>query len=316
MVAQPSDKRLRRRERVRFSLAACKTSPTSSPIASRWRHTSVVSRNLWPAAFRLGPLNDLSSSQYVIHNSHADSTQPHSSQPWPGWVEEEQGFAFVILGDSSWCTSRTGDKLRSIQNKILSIKINSGQSLINYKITSDQLWPFQVTNPDGMAVNGAVLKTQDIAKDLHTSAQGESVPNFLPIKIPNNSNIAADFVRWILAILARWGPPGEGCKRKQKPSEHWARCQGCRFNTLYNIAKVSIESWYSQVENLTAEAGSRSDLRLEHPYLFSATTRRPRTTTSTTSTTTKQPVEGVDLELVPGFCINISFSGVGGCRKN
>ena len=64
------------------------------------------------------------------------------------------------------------------------------------------------------------------------------------------------------------------------------------------------------------EARPRTDLRLEYPYLFSATTVRPKTTTTTTSTTTEEPVEGVDLELVPGFCINISFSGVGGCRKN
>ena len=69
------------------------------------------------------------------------------------------------------------------------------------------------------------------------------------------------------------------------------------------------------MDSLTTR-GPRKDLRLEHPYLFSATTPRPRTSKTTTSTTTEEPVEGVDLELVPGFCINISFSGVAGCRKN
>ena len=69
------------------------------------------------------------------------------------------------------------------------------------------------------------------------------------------------------------------------------------------------------MDSLTTR-GPRKDLRLEHPYLFSATTPRPRPTTTTTGATAEEPVEGVDLELVPGFCINISFSGVAGCRKN
>ena len=69
------------------------------------------------------------------------------------------------------------------------------------------------------------------------------------------------------------------------------------------------------MDSLTTR-GPRKDLKLEHPYLFSATTPTPTTTTTATGTTTEEPVEGVDLELVPGFCINISFSGVAGCRKN
>jgi hypothetical protein len=67
------------------------------------------------------------------------------------------------------------------------------------------------------------------------------------------------------------------------------------------------------------EVRGRTDLVLDRPYgefLGEATTTTTTTTTSTT-TTTEKPKVGLDLYLLPGICINLSFNliPVAGCTE-
>ena len=69
-----------------------------------------------------------------------------------------------------------------------------------------------------------------------------------------------------------------------------------------------------------ANSGQRLDLSLSKPLTRSQTTQSPATTTTTTTTTTTEPppVDGTNLYILPGICINISFSftPIKGCTEN
>ena len=68
-----------------------------------------------------------------------------------------------------------------------------------------------------------------------------------------------------------------------------------------------------------ARSGQRLDLSLSKPLTRSQTTEPPPTTTTTTTTTTEPtPVEGTNLYILPGICINISlsFTPIKGCTEN
>merc|ERR1712032_1074581 len=66
-------------------------------------------------------------------------------------------------------------------------------------------------------------------------------------------------------------------------------------------------------------SGQRLDLSLSKPLTRSQTTEPPQTTTTTTTTTTEAPpVDGTNLYILPGICINISlsFTPIKGCTEN